>query len=229
MPTVATGQEEQNVIVCYWHAAHNYKKYCSIPQQEQKILSLQTKQLQHPACCCKHTADTQQRQQRRGRLAAEGLPACGWHVFSGPQLPRTRAWAAPGQQQWAPTWAPAAKPCGIGENGFSSLTNLSVPALRCQLLSYLAVSNPLQMVFNKRLARGSQASDDTQQCCYNQYNSSPMTVSSRSTVYYPHRRQQAHKFMVSALPHPPPMGCQHKAQSHQLQLSLSSAPLLTGM
>lgn len=32
MPTVATAQEEQNVIVHYWPAAHNYKKYCSIPQ-----------------------------------------------------------------------------------------------------------------------------------------------------------------------------------------------------
>lgn len=32
MPTVATAQEEQNVIVHYWHAAQNYKKYCSIPQ-----------------------------------------------------------------------------------------------------------------------------------------------------------------------------------------------------
>lgn len=85
VPTVATAQEEQNVIVHCWHTARNYKKCCSILQYQRKILSLQTKQLQHPA----HSNHPAENRGCRGRPVAEGLPAAKCEQPQGHRAVRT--------------------------------------------------------------------------------------------------------------------------------------------
>lgn len=98
MPTVARAQEELNVIGHYWPPACNYKRYCSIPQEQRKVLSLQTKQLQRPA----HSNPVTERQASRGRPLAEGLPAAKGQRAAGSASPRdgfhTPGSASPGHE-----------------------------------------------------------------------------------------------------------------------------------
>lgn len=148
----------------------------------------------------------------------------GWDIFtSRPRLPCT------GAQR--PLLGSRVLPHGLqllsrlaGENSFCSLANPPIPAPQCCLTQL-----PLtlyQCFFKRRLAGGSQASDDMY-CHYDPFDSPPEMASSHSAIHHRNRRQRAHKFTGDVLPQCSAQGL--PAQSHQPQPSHNSARLLTGM